>query len=164
DFLAFSLPDAVASSLAGLGSLVVRSSLAAARFAGETPDLARIAAEADVDLVLTGTLLRAGEQIRVQCQLTEARAGSLLWSRAAQAPLRDVFQLEEELVRRIVDSITLPLTAREHGARKRDVPASAVAYELFLRANQVGLGVNAVEGGKTLLPIARDLYLRSLEE
>ncbi|MEO6323537.1 MAG: protein kinase [Thermoanaerobaculia bacterium] len=163
DFLAFSLADAIASSLAGLGSLVVRSSLAAARFA-DSPDLKRIAVEADVDLVLAGTLLRAGAQIRVQCQLTEAAAGSLLWSHTAQVPLTDVFQLEEELGRRIVESIARPLTAREHREVRRDAPASALAYEHFLRANQIGLSVNAVEGPRTQLPIARDLYIRSLEE
>ena len=38
EFLAFSLPDAVASSLGGLQSLVVRSSMAAARFAGDRVD------------------------------------------------------------------------------------------------------------------------------
>src|SRR5258708_4348498 len=53
DFLAFSLPDAIAASLTGLSSLVVRSSLAAARFAASTPDLKEIAKEADVDVVLT---------------------------------------------------------------------------------------------------------------
>ena len=55
DFLAFSLPDAIAASLAGLSSLVVRSSLAAARFAGAVLDLREIAKEVDVDTVLTGT-------------------------------------------------------------------------------------------------------------
>src|SRR5262252_4879529 len=72
DFLGFSLPDALTSSLAGLRSLVVRSSVAAARFAGEAPDPKRIAAEADVDLIVSGTLLRAGGEVRVATQLTDA--------------------------------------------------------------------------------------------
>src|SRR5579871_5800407 len=56
DFLAFSLPDAVTTSLSGLKSLVVRSSLMASRYAAGNLDLKTIATEADVDLVLTGTL------------------------------------------------------------------------------------------------------------
>ena len=75
DFLAFGLADAITSSLSNLDSLVVRSSLAAAQFANEVPDLKKIASEADVDVVLTGTLLRAGEQIRVNAQLLEAPGG-----------------------------------------------------------------------------------------
>ena len=60
DFLAFSLADAVTNSLSPLESLVVRSTLAAARYASNAPDLQTIADEAKVDVVLSGTLLRAG--------------------------------------------------------------------------------------------------------
>src|SRR5215831_18925358 len=62
EFLAFSLPEALTSSLGGLQSLVVRSSMAAARFVSEPLDPKRVGAEADVDVILTGTLLRAGNE------------------------------------------------------------------------------------------------------
>src|SRR5215468_3632934 len=71
DFLAFSLPEALTTSLSGLKSVVVRSSLAASRFAAGTQDLQTIAAEAHVDLIVTGTLLSTGDEIRVTAQLTE---------------------------------------------------------------------------------------------
>ena len=157
DFLAFSLPDAITSSLSGLDSLIVRSSVAAARFASDTPDLKVIASEAGVDVVLTGTLLRAGDQLRVSTQLAEAPGGTLLWSKTSNASLRDIFQLEDELVRRIVESLSLPLTAREDRRLKHDVPASATAYEFYLRANQLALDWESVV-------LARDLYLRCVEE
>src|SRR5262249_24539457 len=64
DFLAFSLPDAIATSLSSIDSLVVRSSATAARFDREAPDLKAVAAEADVDLVVMGTLLRSGDELR----------------------------------------------------------------------------------------------------
>jgi eukaryotic-like serine/threonine-protein kinase len=58
DFLAFSLPDAISTSLSGIGSLIVRSSATAARFNEDAPDLKAVAAEADVDRVVMGSLLR----------------------------------------------------------------------------------------------------------
>jgi TolB-like protein len=85
DFLAFGLADAISASLSGTETLVVRSSLAAARYAGALPDLAVLAAEADVDLVVSGTTMRAGDQIRVTAQLVEAPRGTLLWSHTQQA-------------------------------------------------------------------------------
>src|SRR5215471_16049950 len=88
DFLAFSLPEAIGASLAGLSSLIVRSSLAAACLTGSTPDLREIAREADVDVVLTGTLLRAGGELRLTTQLVEAPKGTLIWSRHWQVQLR----------------------------------------------------------------------------
>src|SRR5215472_8542576 len=70
DFLAFSLPEALTTSLSALKSVVVRSSLAASRFAEGMHDLKTIAAEAHVDLIVTGTLLSTGDEIRVTAQLT----------------------------------------------------------------------------------------------
>jgi serine/threonine protein kinase/tetratricopeptide (TPR) repeat protein len=138
DFLAFSLPDAIAASLAGLSSLVVRSSLAAARFAGAVLDLREIAKEVDVDTVLTGTLLRAGTQLRLTTQLVEAPSGTLIWSKTSQVELRDIFQLQDTLVSGVVESLALPLTAGERQRLAHDAPASATAYDLYLRANEAG--------------------------
>ena len=61
EFLAYSLPEAITVSLAGLENLVVRSSIAAARYSGDAPDLQKIAREAEVDVVLTGALLQCGQ-------------------------------------------------------------------------------------------------------
>jgi TolB-like protein len=158
DFLAFSLPDAVTGSLSGLASLVVRSSMAAARFGGEAgADPKRIAAEADVDVIVTGTLLRAGDQIRVTGQMTDAASGTLLWSDTAQSPVGDLFRVQDELTRRIVESLSLPLSVRERHQLRLDVPASAQAYEYYLRGNQLSYDAKQ-------WPVARDLYLRCVEE
>src|SRR5271169_6213831 len=138
DFLAFSLPDAIAASLAGLSSLVVRSSLAAARFTEAVLDLREIAKEVDVDTVLTGTLLRAGTQLRLTTQLVEAPSGTLIWSKASQVELSDIFQLEDTLVSGVVESLALPLTAGERQQLAHDAPASSGAYDLYLRANEAG--------------------------
>jgi TolB-like protein len=137
DFLAFSLADAVTSSLSGLQSLVVRSSLAAGRLSGDVTDLKAIAKETEVDVVLLGTLLRAGAQIRVTTQLVDATGAAVLWSHTAQAPVGDLFSLQDELASRIVESLSLPLTARERKMLKQDVPSSATAYEWYLRANEL---------------------------
>ncbi len=155
--LSFSLPDAVTSSLSGLESLVVRSSLVAARYAGHAADVPTIAADTDVDMIVTGTLLRSGGDVRVHAQLTECASGTLLWSHTAQAPVGDLFQLQDELARRIVESLAVPLTAHDRQRLGRDVPASKAAYDFFLRGNQ--LSVDPKQWG-----VARDLYERALAE
>ncbi len=159
DFLAVSLPDAITSSLAAIDSLVVRSTMVASRFASGELDFNSIAEQAQVDAVLTGTLLSDGEHLRVSNQLIEAPSGAVLWSNTSQVSIRDIFQLQDELVDRIVQSLAVPLTAGERRALKHDVPASALGYEFFLRANQlVAAGYNADN-----MMLARDLYLRSVE-
>ena len=155
DFLAFSLSDAIATSLSGIGSLVVRSSAAAARFAGEAPDLKALAAEADVDRVVMGTLLRSGDRLQVAAQLVEAPGGTLLTSHTVQASLGDLFRLQEELTRRVVEALALPLGRADTSPTAR-APRDPRAYELYLRANELGRSYDQ-------LPQARDLYQRCLE-
>jgi len=155
DFLSFALADAVSASLAGLPSVVIRSSAAAARFATDSPDLKALATQVDVDRVLMGTLLRAGEQLRATAQLVEAPAGTLVSSQILQAPLGDVFRLQDELAQRIVQSLSPSLSERE--GRRRGTPASARAYEFFLRANEVVRDWSHVA-------VARDLYRQCVDE
>src|SRR5215510_5494844 len=136
-FLAFSLPEAITVSLAGLEDLVVRSSIVADRYAHESPDLKKIAAEADVDVVLTGALLNVGEQLRITTQLVEAPSGTLLWSQSSQSTIHQLLELHDDLVRRVVKSILPSLSSREHQALQQDRPANAIVYELYLRANEL---------------------------
>ena len=157
DFLGFSLPDAITASLSGLGSLLVRSSLAAARYAGETPDLERLSREADVDVVLSGTLLRAGERLRVTTQLVEAPGGTLVASHQAQVAVGDVFQLEDDLVRSIVAALAVPLSARDARRLDRESRVPPRAYELYLRANRLSL--EPLHWGE-----AREIYERCVAE
>ena len=136
-FLAFSLPEAITVSLGGLEDLVVRSSIMAAQYSSDSPDLKRIAKEAEVDVVLTGALLHVGEQLRITTQLVDAATGTLLWSHASQGTIRQLLQLHDELVKRIVDSMLPSVSPREHQALQQDRPASGTVYELYLRANEL---------------------------
>jgi serine/threonine protein kinase len=156
DFLSFALADAVSASLSGLPSVVLRSSAVGARFASATPDLEALASQAEVDLVLMGTLLRSGDRIRASTQLVKAPAGTIVASHALQSAVGDVFRLQDELAERIVAALSPSLDAAEKPAR-RAAPASARAYELYLRANEAGRELASAGA-------ARELYQRCVEE
>jgi DNA-binding winged helix-turn-helix (wHTH) protein/TolB-like protein len=160
EFLAFSVPDAVAGALSVLDSVVVRSPTGAARYANEILDLKQIAEEAHAEAVLTGTILRAGDGIRVTCELMEAPSGTVLWWDEPHVSMSDLFDLQDNLVRRIVESLSLSLSAREDGRLKRDVPATSVSYEFYLRGNELSRRGLAGFGD---LSVARDLYLSCVD-
>jgi len=155
DFLAYSLPDAITTSLAGVGSLVVRSSATAARFAGDAPDIKTLAVEADVDRVVMGTLLRSGDQLRAAAQLVEAPGGTLLTSHTVQSTLGDLFHMQDDIARRVVEGLALPLTG-ERMSPAPDAPGNPSAYECYLRANELA---RTYEG----MVNARALYTQALE-
>ena len=156
EFLSFGLADAIATSLSSIETLVVRSSLVGARYSAAVPDLQTIATEASVDVVVTGTLLTAGKQLRAAAQLVDAVSGHVIWSSTSQVAVGDVFQLQDELSRRIVESLARPLSGREEKALSHDVPSSARAYEFYLRANEVSREPGSVD-------VARDLYLQCVQ-
>jgi eukaryotic-like serine/threonine-protein kinase len=158
DFLNYTLPDAISNSLSAMDNLIVRSTLLAATF-GVQPDPKVVAVEADVDAFLTGSLLRAGDHFRLTCQLIEAPSGSVIWSESANSSLQDLFMLQDELCEHILESLQLPLDERERRSSSRDVPASARAYEYYLRANQIAL-TRTVDN----MSLARDLYIQCVEE
>ncbi|MGD0778741.1 MAG: winged helix-turn-helix domain-containing protein [Candidatus Solibacter sp.] len=159
DFLGRSLPEAISASLAGLRSMTVRSSLLAARFAEGEPDPRRIAQEADVDLLLAGTIVCDGDQLRVSAELVQAPTGTLLASYICQTSRDSIFEVQESLVHRIVEALMLRLTERERRTLNHDVPGSARAYEFYLRANHL-------QRERTVdnIVMARDLYRECVEE
>jgi TolB-like protein/predicted Ser/Thr protein kinase len=157
EMLAIGLADALTASLSGLDSMVVRSPLAAAGFGGPTPDLKALATTLEVDAVLTATLMRAGDQLRVSAQLVDAPAGTVQWSHRSQTALGDLFALQDELTRQIVASLAVPLSGDEERALRQDVPASPAAYECYLRATRFA-------NNHETMHQARDLYLQCLEQ
>jgi eukaryotic-like serine/threonine-protein kinase len=137
-FLCHSLPEAISISLAEVENLTVRSSLAAARYESSAPDFQTIGKEAEVDVILTGALLPVGEQLRLTTQLVEAPSGTLLWSHSSQATVRELLELHDDLVQRVMDALLPSLSAGERAAPQRDRAANPTAYRLYLEANEAG--------------------------
>jgi class 3 adenylate cyclase/TolB-like protein len=159
DFLSFSLADAVSFSLSSLESLVVRSSHLAETAARGALDPRQVARLAEVDMVISGTLLRMGERLQVTAELTDGRDGTRLGSFRTHAGVADLFDLQEKLSGQIVDALGVRLTVQDEQrlSTRSVVPATARAYELYLRATE--LGHRAFDWATP-----RDMYLAALEE
>jgi TolB-like protein len=153
-FLEGALAEAITNSLSNVRTLIVRSHLSAARL-GNAVDPAAVGSALDVNHVLTGTLLRAGVRLRVTCQLVEVPGQRVIWSCAKDMALGDLFQLQDDICRHIVES--LPIDGARPEQKSAEVPANPRAYELYLRANQL-----AQEGRHWAT--ARNLYEQCLVE
>ncbi len=136
DFLASSLPEAIITSLSALDSVVVCS---LPRSGSENSmDVAEIARRTSCNAVLSGTILRAGGQVRVTSQLVQAPAGNLLRAHASQGALDDIFQLQDDLAHDIVRSLPIDREGLDRSDAAQRRPKSGKAYELYLRANELG--------------------------
>jgi TolB-like protein/tetratricopeptide (TPR) repeat protein len=158
DFLGPALADAVAATLGGIAGLVVRSSRATPLL-GADADVKRIASEAAVDVVLMGTLLRAGDRVRVMTQLVEVPSGTLLCAGTAEARLDDLFELQDDLTRQVVDAFRLQLTPKEQRRLQENAPSNPQAYELYLR----GTAASSSSMTTSSLFAARDILRKCVE-
>ena len=104
------------------------------RAPGARPTSRRSRAQADVDVVLTGTLLRAGSPVRVTAQLIEVPAARCSGRIRRRSPSTMCSASGRARASASSSSLELPLTAREHRLMHQDVPASPRAYEWYLRA------------------------------
>jgi serine/threonine protein kinase len=135
EYLSVSLADAVVSSLSGLESLMVRSTMKSARYATAVPDLNAIATELAVDVVLTGSILQVNDRLRVSAELVSAPGGDVLWTETRQVSFDQIFELHDQLAQSVVQS--LPLTKRDQSLKSQQRPANTKAYELYLRGMQL---------------------------
>jgi non-specific serine/threonine protein kinase len=156
-FLSYGLAEAVSGSLAGLRDMVVRSPSVAAKWAADS-DPRQLAHQADVDVVISGTLSRMGDQLRAQVQAIEAKSGTVLGATSVRGLMTEVFEFEDQLTRGVIGLLT-PLRAEsgKTDAVRRDVPASGRAFELYLRGLELARSL-------VQAPAARDCFMQALDE
>jgi TolB-like protein/Tfp pilus assembly protein PilF len=83
--------------------------------------------------VLTGSLRRAGNRLRINAQLLDTRTDFPLWSERYDRELQDVFELQDEIARKIAMALRITLTPQEQAALAAKPTENLQAYDLYLR-------------------------------
>jgi serine/threonine-protein kinase len=133
-FTAAGIASEIIVALGGVPDLRVASELASFRFRGNDLDLGRIAAELRTRYVLTGSLRRSGERIRVLAALTDAEAGEQIWSKAFDRRMADIFAVQEEIARAIVGATGGEIIRASSERALRSSPEHLDAWGLLRRA------------------------------
>jgi TolB-like protein/Tfp pilus assembly protein PilF len=110
------------------------------------------------DYSVNGEVQRSGDNIRLYIRLTAAKSGESLWSEQYDRSYSDLFSLQDDLTRQVLDKLRIKVSDAELRRRARPYTRNLQAYEYFLRA-QSGLLVRR----KSDNDAARDLYLRAVE-
>jgi TolB-like protein/DNA-binding winged helix-turn-helix (wHTH) protein/Flp pilus assembly protein TadD len=127
------MTDELITDLAQISALRVISRTSVMVYKGARKPLPQIARELHVDAVVEGTVLRAGDQVRITAQLIDAFTDKHLWSQSYQGELRDTLALQDRVARAIADQIQINLTPREQAALKSGRVVNPEAYESYLK-------------------------------
>ena len=125
------------SNLAKVADLKVISRTSVQQFKSGTRNLREIGLALGVAHILEGTARRAGNRIRVNAQLIDARSDAQLWGETFDREITDLFALQSELAQRISQELRANLSAREKTNLQTHPTRDILAYELFLRAREL---------------------------
>ncbi|MFN0178582.1 MAG: protein kinase domain-containing protein [Gemmatimonadales bacterium] len=112
-FFATGLTDEVISDLSKVKAIRVISRNSSMKLKGTTKDLKTIGRELAVRYVLTGSVRRAGDALRITAELVDTQTDTPVWSEKYSGTVADVFDLQEQLSRRIVDALRVTVTPEE---------------------------------------------------
>jgi adenylate cyclase len=134
EFFADGMTDELITNLAPIHSLKVISRTSVMPFKNSNKSLKEIAAALDVDAIVEGSVLRAGDKVRITAQLIQAAQDRHLWAKSYEREVKDVIALQSEVARDIAKEIQLQLSPEEHALMmKPRRPVNTEAYELYLR-------------------------------
>jgi adenylate cyclase len=133
DYLASGIVEDVAISLAGLQEVFVIAPDSASLFARQKATPQRIGRTLGVRFVAMGTLRRAGGGIRASVRLVDTQSGEQLWGERFDVAEREIFDVQDYLVERIVAGIVPNIHAVVLREAMRKRPESLTAYDHMLR-------------------------------
>jgi DNA-binding winged helix-turn-helix (wHTH) protein/TolB-like protein len=155
DFLGFSLADAVITKLDYISELYVRPSSAIQKYRSQAIDIPKVAADLNVDTLLTGTFVRDGDDLRIACQLIDVKTENMLWKGAFDLKYDKLLTVQDTVANQIIRGLALPLSPSEAGRLKTEETVSPTAYEYYLR------GVDLYSTGE--FPMAIKMLEKSTE-
>jgi TolB-like protein len=96
----------------------------------------QVGRELNAACVLTGSLRRAGNRLRITAQLIQAQTGHSIWAERYDRELKDVFEVQDEIARSISQALRIKLSPQEEKAIARKQTENAQAYDYYLRGRQ----------------------------
>jgi adenylate cyclase len=105
-------------------------------FKGKDTDIRTIGRELDVEVVLEGSVRKADNQVRITAQLINVSDRSHLWSETYDRRLDDIFVVQEEISRQVVNALEVALLEPEHRVLESKPTDNLQAYDYYLRGNE----------------------------
>jgi TolB-like protein len=134
DYFSDALTGEIIRNLSIIEGLAVRSQTSSFVFKGKPQNVRDAGRQLNVDYILEGSVFRSGQQLRIDVQFIRVRDDFPVWSAKYDRELTDVFAIQDEISRGIVNSLRLKL-----GIGRRRYETSVEAYDLYLRARSFGL-------------------------
>ncbi len=134
EYFSDGMAEEILNLLCKLPQLTVASRTSAFSFKGKDIDLGTVAEKLGVDVILEGSVRRSGDRIRITAQLIDGKSDRHLWSETYDRELVDVFAVQDEIARNIVEALEIKLTpTQQRSIQKKATTGNMDAYDFYLR-------------------------------
>ena len=133
EYFSDGITEEILNALASIPTLNVASRTSAFALKGKSLSIAEIGQQLNVRTVLEGSVRRMGRRVRITAQLINTADGYHLWSERYDREVEDVFAIQDEIARTIVERLKVRLTTEQDEALGKRQTENIEAYELYLR-------------------------------
>ena len=137
EYFSDGITEDITTALSHFSGLFVIARNSSFTYKGQAVDTRQIASDLGVRYVLEGSVRRSGNRIRINGQLINAETGNHIWAERFDGDLDDIFELQDEITRKIVGSIAPQIELAEVERGRGLQPASLSSYELSLKAKSL---------------------------
>jgi TolB-like protein/Tfp pilus assembly protein PilF len=151
----------ILTKLAGIGDLKVISRTSSAKYKSKPENLKTVAHELGVATVLEGSVQKAGDKVRVNVQLLDARSDTHLWAKSYDRDLKDIFAVQSDVSQEIAEALRTKLSPSQAKALAAAPTRDTEAYDVFLRGEYEERQAESAED-KELFDRAETFYRQAL--
>jgi adenylate cyclase len=129
--------EEILNALTKIGGLRVPARTSSFAFRGLSFDARDIGARLGVEALLEGSIRKAGQRLRINVQLIDARNGYSLWSEQFDRELADIFAIQDEIASSVINALSLSIGRRQDRHLVRASTTNVEAYEFYLRGRKL---------------------------
>jgi serine/threonine protein kinase/Flp pilus assembly protein TadD len=127
------ITEDIITELSKIKGLKMLSRQAVLPFRDKPVATAQVGQQLKAGCVLAGSIRRGGNRLRISAQLVDAETDSLLWSERYDRELADVFEVQDEIARKIAEALRITLTPQEQEAIAAKPTENLQAYDFYLK-------------------------------
>jgi adenylate cyclase len=136
EYFSDGISEDITTDLSKISSLGVCARNTAFTFKGQSVNVCEVARKLGVSHVLEGSVRKAGGRVRITAQLIDGETGDHVWADRFDRDLEDIFAIQDEISKAIVEALKLKLLPEEKKAIEQRGTNNAEAYNLYLLARQ----------------------------
>jgi adenylate cyclase len=140
EYFSDGISEDITTDLSKVSALEVVARNTAFGFKGQSPNVMDVAKQLSVSHVLEGSVRKAGSRVRINAQLIDGGTGKHLWADRFDRDLTDIFEIQDEISKSIVDALKVRLLPAEKSAIEKRGTSNVDAYNLYLLARQQWIG------------------------